>query len=305
MMRQADRTIATSERLRSAIGDAASCRLFETRASLAACVRGFVVRRVDGAAGVEHFSRFPATASCSISWLLDGSIVRLAEGQSSHERIVFRGPQTQPVIARHCGPLHIFIVLLAPDALCCLTGAGADRYLNRICSLASAFDDSWRAMASDVLRAPTSEERVRRVEEFLEPRWRAVRSRSGALSWGPAHRHGEWSQAAMSRVGAIAKGRSRRQRERHMRNMTGWSARALRGLARAEGALLIAAGSAQRDVNWANVAAEAGYADQSHLCRELRRYTGLSPQQLWRCMPNDEALWVYRALFGRAGRPNA
>jgi AraC-like DNA-binding protein len=58
-------------------------------------------------------------------------------------------------------------------------------------------------------------------------------------------------------------------------------------------------------VNWANVAAEAGYADQSHLCRELRRYTGLSPQQLWRGMPNDEALWVYRAWFGPAGRPNS
>jgi len=55
----------------------------------------------------------------------------------------------------------------------------------------------------------------------------------------------------------------------------------------------------------AAVAAEAGYADQSHLCRELRRYTGLSPQQLWRCMPNDEALWVYRAWFGRPGRPNS
>ena len=304
MTRRTDRTIATSER-RGAIDGAASCRRFETRASLAACVRGFVVRRVDGAPDAEHLSRFPATASCSVSWVLDGSIVRLSEEQSRHERIVFRGPQTQPVIARHRGPLHMFIVLLAPDALCCLTGDGADRCLNRICSLASVFDDAWQAMASDVLHAPTDEERVRRFEEFLEPRWRAVRSRSGALSWGPAQRHGEWSRAAMSRAGTIARGRSRRQLERHMRTMTGWSARALRGLARAEDALLIAAGSAQRYVNWANVAAEAGYADQSHLCRELRRYTGLSPQQLWRRMPNDEALWVYRAWFGRAGRLNS
>ena len=305
MTRRTDRTIATSEYRRSALGEAASCRRFETRASLAACVRGFVVRRVYGAVDAEHLSRFPATASCSVSWVLDGSIVRLSEEQSRQERVVFRGPQTRPVIARHRGPLHMFIMLLSPDALCYLTGASADRYLNRTCSLASAFDDSWQAMASDVLHAPTSDERVRRVEEFLEPRWRAVQSRSRALSWGPAHRHGEWSQAAMSRAGTIAKGRSRRQLERRMRNMTGWSARALRGLARAEDALLIAARSAQRHVNWACVAAEAGYADQSHLCRELRRYTGLSPQQLWRCMPNDEALWVYRAWFGRAGKPNS
>jgi len=83
-----------------------------------------------------------------------------------------------------------------------------------------------------------------------------------------------------------------------MRTMTGWSARALRGLARAEDALRLAGHAAQSRVNWASIAAEAGYADQSHLCRELRRYTGFSPQQLWRRVPNDEDLWVYRTWFG-------
>jgi AraC-like DNA-binding protein len=80
--------------------------------------------------------------------------------------------------------------------------------------------------------------------------------------------------------------------------MTGWSARALRGLARAESALLLAAHCTQPRVNWASVAAEAGYADQSHLCRELRRYTGFSPQRLWRCVPDEDDLWVYKTWFG-------
>ena len=86
-----------------------------------------------------------------------------------------------------------------------------------------------------------------------------------------------------------------------MRTMTGWSARALKGLARAEDALLMAAHSTRPRVNWASIAAEAGYADQSHLCRELRRYTGFSPQQLWRCVPNEQALWVYKVWFGWRG----
>jgi len=54
-------------------------------------------------------------------------------------------------------------------------------------------------------------------------------------------------------------------------------------------------------VNWANIAAEAGYADQSHFCRELRRHTGFSPQQLWRLVPQEEDLWVYKAWFGWSG----
>jgi AraC-like DNA-binding protein len=156
-------------------------------------------------------------------------------------------------------------------------------------------------MALDVLHAPDDEDRVRRIEKFLEPRWHAARSRNRAASWGPAQRHGEWSRAAISRAHIFSEGRSTRQLERQMRTMTGWSARALRGLARAEDALLLAAHSTQPRVNWARIAAEAGYADQSHLCRELRRYTGFSPQQLWRCVPNEEDLWVYKVWFGWRG----
>ena len=301
MTQQTDRTITTSKRRDNALGNAASCRKFEPRAALEACVRGFVVRRVEGTADSEHLSRFPATASCGLSWFLEGSAGRVCDEQSTHARIVFRGPQTRPVVVRHRGPLHMFVLLLAPDALWWLTGADMARHLNRISPLAAALDDSWQAMALDVLHARTDEDRVRRIEKFLEPRWYAARSRNRAVSWGPAQRHGEWSRAAISRAHFFFKGRSRRQLERQMRTMTGWSARALRGLARAEDALLLAAHSTQLRVNWASIAAEAGYADQSHLCRELRRYTGFSPQQLWRCLPNEEDLWVYKAWFGWSG----
>jgi AraC-like DNA-binding protein len=299
MTQRMDRTIATSQRHGHAPGN--PCRRFVPRAALEACVRGFIVRRTKVTADTEHLSCFPATASCSISWFLEGSAVRVGDGQSVPARMVFRGPQTRPVVVRHRGPLHMFILLLAPDALWWMTGADADPHLNRICPLAAALDDSWQAMALDVLLAPTDEDRVATVENFLEPRWRAARSRNRAASWGSAHRHGEWSRAAISRAHIFAKGRSKRQTERRMRTMTGWSARALRGLARAEDALLLVARSTQSRVNWARIAAEAGYADQSHLCRELRRYTGFTPQQLWRCVPHEEELWVYKAWFGWRG----
>src|SRR5262252_6975118 len=176
MTQRTDRTIATSERRHNALGTAASCRRFEPRAGLEACVRGFVARRVEGAADTGHLSCFPATASCSLSWFLEGSAVRVCNEQSTQARIVFRGPQTRPVLVRHCGPLHMFILLLAPDALWWLTGTDVERHLNRICPLAAALDDSWQVMALDVLRAACDEERVRIVEKFLEPRWRAART---------------------------------------------------------------------------------------------------------------------------------
>src|SRR5262245_51310513 len=299
MMPQTDRTIATC--CHNGRGNAASWRRFAPHAALEACVRGIVVRHVKVPAHSEYLSHFPATASCSLSWFLEGSAVRMCDEQSVHARIVFRGPQTRPVVVRHRGSLHMFILLLAADALWWLTGVSANRHLNRIGPIEAALDDSWQGMALDVLYASTDEDRVKRIEMFLKPRWRAARSKNRAASWGPAQRHGEWSRGTSSRARIFSKGRCRRQLERQIRTMTGWSARALRGLARAEDALLLAARSRQPRVNWAGIAAEAGYADQSHLCRELRRYTGLSPQQLWRCVPHEEDLWVYKAWFGWSG----
>src|SRR5262252_196129 len=167
MTQRTDRTIATSMRRHNALRTAASCRRFEPRVELEACVRGFVARRVEGAADSEHLSRFPATASCSLSWFLEGSAVRVCDEQSTQACIVFRGPQTRPVVVRHRGPLHMFILLLAADALWWLTGVRVDRHLNRICPVAAALDDSWQAMALDVLHATTDEDRVKQIEKFL------------------------------------------------------------------------------------------------------------------------------------------
>lgn len=169
-------------------------------------------------------SRFPATASCSLSWFLKGSAARVGGEQSMYVRIAYRGPQTRPVVVRHRGRLHVFILLLAPDALWQLTGVGVDRHLDRIFPLDAALDDSWQAMALSVLHALTDEDRVKQIEQFLEPRWHAARSRNRAASWGPAQRYGEWSRSAISRAHIFSKGRSKRQLERQMRTMTGWSA---------------------------------------------------------------------------------
>ena len=39
-------------------------------------------------------------------------------------------------------------------------------------------------------------------------------------------------------------------------------------------------GNATADIDWATLAAELGYADQSHLIREVKQFTGLTPGQL-------------------------
>jgi AraC-like DNA-binding protein len=74
--------------------------------------------------------------------------------------------------------------------------------------------------------------------------------------------------------------------------------RELRSLARAERTFFEV--KPIEEPRWAELAADAGYADQSHLCRESRRVTGFSPAELHRRILQEEGFWAYRLWSGTA-----
>jgi AraC-like DNA-binding protein len=47
-------------------------------------------------------------------------------------------------------------------------------------------------------------------------------------------------------------------------------------------------------LSWAELAFNAGFSDQAHMCREVRRMTGLSPEEIRRAIDTEESFWVYR-----------
>lgn len=47
-------------------------------------------------------------------------------------------------------------------------------------------------------------------------------------------------------------------------------------------------------IHWAEAAQQSGFADQAHMCREIRRVSCLSPAELRRRVETDEAFWLYR-----------
>jgi len=108
-----------------------------------------------------------------------------------------------------------------------------------------------------------------------------------------------------TRAAHSAAGASVRQLQRRMRDWTGQSQRDLQLFSRVETAFLHRLHQASGpEASLAAAAAEAGYADQSHMGREIRRVTGLSPARFEERMATDEAFWYYR-LIASALRPQA
>ena len=272
-------------------------RLWQARLSLSACVRGVMSRNTLGLTLSEpqRLNHFPASPMCSISWWFAGSS-EMAEPDGSYRPLpttpMFSGPHQRPTLSRNPGPMHGMMLLLMPDALHLLTGIDAEAWLNRTVDAREVLPPPWLAICEAVQQASDDEAGVQLLEDFLDPLWQAARPNL-ALN---AQRYQDWAQGLAMRAATSAPGRSLRQVERRIKQWAGQPMRELIGIGRAEKAFFetLLAEQQGRRVSWAEVAAESGYADQSHLCRVTRRITGFAPEELRRRIAEDESFWAYR-----------
>jgi AraC-like DNA-binding protein len=284
---------------------AALNRLWTPRLSLSACVRGVMTRDTRGVAlsAEQRFNYFPASPLCSISWWLDGCServlgpfperpARLDDPRVPIEgRIVLAGPFNGPSVSWNTGPGHGMMLLLMPDALHLLTGLDPAAFLNRLVDASEVLPPEWHAMCEAIATEADDATRVRRLQDFLEPRWDAVRPKHALAG----HRYHDWAQGLAMRAAQTSVGSSLRQLERRVKLWAGQPMRELQGISRLERAFFdaIAADGAGR-LSWADVAADCGYADQSHFTRTTRRMTGFSPAELHRRIHEEEGFWAYR-----------
>lgn len=277
-------------------------RLWLPRSTLSACLRGVMARSTLGVAldDAQRFNHFPASPLCSLTWWFEGLAEMLPADtpaslavprQPLTARLLFAGPFTRPTISWNPGPGHAMMLLLQPDALHRLTDLNVQNWVNRWADAREVLPADWLAMCEAVLTDPDDDARVTRMQDFLEPRWQAVRP---ALPM-QAQRYLDWAQSLAMHAAVTGPGRSLRQIERRIKRWAGLPMRELRGIGRSEQAFFNAMAAAEQGApNWAELADASGYADQSHLCRETRRITGFSPDELYRRILGDESFWSYR-----------
>ena len=281
----------------------APARLWLPHPSLSHCVRAIVARSTMtiGRDWPESwlYTHCPATPLCSIGWFLAGHLELIDQGWPATAaspgnglpQPYFGGPLTRPTVFRNSPETHGLVLMMLPDAVHELTGLNTADWVNRFDSLKAALGDEWHELSEAMLAADHDVARVGLIEEFLLPRWQAVRPKTLAPA---VLRAQDWTHALAMRAASSGVGRSLRQAERRIKGWTGLPMRELRGLGRAEQAFFRSLAQGEAAVRWTEVAADVGYADQSHLCRETRRVTGFAPGELRQRIAEDENFWLYR-----------
>jgi len=281
----------------------ARVRLWLPHPSLSGCVRAIVSRSTLGIGRQWpeswRYSYFPASPLCGIRWFSAGRFDLVDAGsavgggklsQCPHE-VLFGGPHTKPIVSRNGVEGHTLLLLLLPDAFQAMTGLSPAAWLNRSQPLYQALAPDWQRFSDGILAAPDDDARVALIEDFLLPRWLAVRPQTSTSGLSSMQ---AWTEALALRAATSGTGHSLRQAERRIKGWTGLPMRDLRGLVRSEQVYFRMIEQDEDHIRWADVAADAGYSDQSHLCRETSRVTGFAPAELRSRIAEDESFWIYR-----------
>lgn len=272
-------------------------RLWLPPLALAGCARAALVRDTRGLPPGPQHNYWPASPYITLYLFLSGRGTWLAEpgflppSPGFEQRpCMVGGTFDGPVHTCADGPAHLMLIALLPDAFAALTGIAPDALRNRCEDAQGWLPPDWLDWATQMAALPDDEARLRLLEAFLLARWQRV-----AFARPLGQRFGDWVDALAVRAATSSTGRSLRQIERRVKAWAGLPMRELRVASRAEEAFLrVSATQNDPGFDWADVAASTGYADQSHLCRETRRLTGFSPEELRRRIETDEAFWAYR-----------
>ena len=283
-------------------------RLWTPRLSLSACMRGVMLRDTRGLAltPAQRLSYFPASPLCAVHCVFEGQVELLRGGFPARPArlddareplptgLVLVGPHTQPTVSWNPGPVHVLSLVLMPDALQLLTGLEPSSLLDRVADARTLLPMEWQSLFERLAVLTDAQARVQHLQDFIDPRWQAVRPKQALQG----HRYADWAQGLAMRAAQSAAGRSLRQVERRIKAWAGQPMRELQSLGRIEQAFFAVSAASKADdearVRWAEVAADTGYADQSHLSRATRRVTGFAPEELRRRIRDEESFWVYR-----------
>lgn len=272
----------------------------------AGCIVCTLVRDTRGAS-LDHarrFNFFPASPFCTVSLTLAGDCHWIDQAdQIEHPwtgaklaSVAFCGPQLGPVVSWNPGETCSIATAFYPDAFSAMTGLDLSPFTGRMVSAEDVLPQPILRLCHEIFTSVARdgiEISLSAFEKQIGALWAGVRP----AGFRPIRWVKDWSRSIAIKAALAGSGRSTRQIARRIKSWTGLSERDLRSIGHSEqlyAKLLEAIESG--DVDWAQLAAAAGFADQPHMIRQMRRSSGFTPEQLRQRARDDEAFWAYRLL---------
>jgi AraC-like DNA-binding protein len=208
----------------------------------------------------------PATTSVPL-------VVKLLDSPHRPPAFVMGARGSSTVLEGDCAPSYLE-VWLAPLGAYTLLGLPMDELSGHTVDLTDVLGATGRRLAEQLRQAPTWRRRFALVDQYLLRRLERGPRSSPEVAWA-------W-QRLVTTGGAAPIGR--------IANEVGWSHKHLIarfrqqvGLAPKTAARLVRFGGVwrrlgeRRPLDWGQIAADAGYADQAHLIRDFHQFTGTTP----------------------------
>lgn len=272
-------------------------KFFYPPTHLSGCIFGAIFRdtRHTILTDAQRFNHFPASPLFSATFIIEGDLrLMTTKGGTSNAKpsislpkFSVMPPNDGPISSWSPGPVAVLSVGFYPEAWAKLEQNGALDVVSAALSKAfpgvppeNPIDPNWSEFCN-----------------ALSPIWQDTRTIGGLSDWSGTTRLSDWSRSILSRVALAGAGRSIRSLERGLKRWSTQSRQSLKFYSDMENLHRISV--VNSDVDLAGMASDAGYSDQSHMGRAVRRATGFSPAQLNKKIETDEAFWCYRLLGER------
>lgn len=268
-------------------------KLFLPPRHLSSCFFAGILRDTRGAdlSDIDRLNHFPASPLVTVTLVMDGELKIVPQGQywrfakdiAPLPKLSVTPPQDGPVSSWSAGKIRAISLGIYHDAW--LTMGGAADYTSIPIEITEALgnfavlednDVAWTALCA-------------RLSSF----WQDKREASLPVITGIS----DWVRSIIARTALSGSGKSLRSMQRQIKRTTGQTRQDLDFYSTFENLHRISLQNA--DGSAADIAIDAGYSDQSHMGRAVRRATGFSPSQLNQAIETEEAFWCYRLLGER------
>lgn len=190
-------------------------------------------------------------------------------------RVVILGPTSGPVRGVGVGPMHCVGAGLLPPAWVSIIGHDAEQWIDRAIDAEALLGDDVGRLADAVAATPCTDERFHAICDFLD----ALTGNQDPAQLAFTRTVDAWLCSGPDpQVDALVAGTglSMRQLERLTKRCYGLPPKTLARKYRA----LRAAAALARGEDLADSDIGDSFYDQSHLIREVKRFAGLTPQQI-------------------------